>query len=79
MVVPYYFYLGKYEEQYRQKGIEIAEILPPEKNNIVQQMKMLGFSINNSFDSQAVLEIYNEFCKKKKCLNCAIGAKIINS
>jgi hypothetical protein len=25
------------------------------------------------------LEIYNEFCKKKKCLNCVIGCKIINS
>jgi hypothetical protein len=71
--------LGKSEEQYRQKGIEISEILPPEKNNLVEQMKMLGFSVNNSFDSQAVLEIYNEFCKKKKCLNCVIGCKIINS
>jgi hypothetical protein len=79
MVIPYYFYLGKSDEQYRQKGIEISEILPPEKNNIVEQMKMLGFSVNNSFDSQAVLEIYNEFCKKKKCLNCVIGCKIINS
>ena len=63
----------------RQKAIEISEILPPEKNNLVEQMKTLGFSVKNSFDSQAVLEIYNEFCQRKKCLNCIIGCKIVNS
>jgi hypothetical protein len=79
MVLPYFFNLGKSSIEFRQRAIEIAEILPPEKNNIVEQMKLLGFSIKNSFDSQAVLEIYSEFCQKKKCLNCAVGAKIINS
>lgn len=78
-IIPYFFLLGKSTIQYRQKALEIAEILPPEKNNIVDQMKLLGFSVKNSFDSQAVLEIYNEFCQKKKCLNCVVGSKIINS
>jgi hypothetical protein len=78
-IIPYFFILGKSTIQYRQKALEIAEILPPEKNNIVDQMKLLGFSVKNSYDSQAVLEIYNEFCQKKKCLNCVVGSKIINS
>jgi hypothetical protein len=78
-IIPYFFLLGKSTIQYRQKALEIAEILPPEKNNIVDQMKLLGFSVKNSYDSQAVLEIYNEFCQKKKCLNCVVGSKIINS
>ena len=79
MVLPYFFYLGCSTIDFRQKAIEIGEILPPEKNNLVDQMKILGFSVKNSFESQAVLEIYNEFCQKKKCLSCAVGAKIINS
>jgi hypothetical protein len=79
MLVPYFFYLSDSTVEFRQKAIEIAEILPPEKNTIIEQMKALGFSVKNSFDSQAVLEIYNEFCLSKKCLNCAIGCKIINS
>lgn len=79
LILPYFFYLGYSSIEFREKAIEIAEILPPEKNNIVEQMKLLGFSIKNSFDSQAVLEIYSEFCQKKKCLNCTVGAKIINS
>jgi hypothetical protein len=79
MVLPYFFYLGLVNSNFRQKAIEMAEILPPEKNNIIDQMKLLGFSVKNSFDSQAVLEIYSEFCQKKICLSCAVGAKIINS
>jgi hypothetical protein len=79
MVLPYLFFLGQNAPVFCHKAIELAEILPPEKNNLVAQMKILGFSVKNSFESQAVLEIYNEFCQKKKCLNCSIGCKIINS
>ena len=78
-IIPFFYKLGKMDYDLRQKAIEISEILPPEKNKVVQQMKTLGFSVKNSFDSQAVLEIYNEFCQRKKCLNCIIGCKIVNS
>jgi hypothetical protein len=80
-IVPYLFIRSKLEgfDQLQEKALDILSILPPEKNNIVSKMKELGFAANNSFDSQALLEIYNEFCLAKKCLNCAIGMKIINS
>jgi hypothetical protein len=75
--VPYLFSLD--DERYVEKAIEILENLPKEKNNVVQKMINFGFSVNNSFQSQAVLEIYTQFCLKKYCLKCSIGAKILNS
>ena len=80
-VVPYLFLRAKHTgfDQLQEKAFDILTILPPEKNNTVSKMKELGFVANNSFDSQALLEIYNEFCLAKKCLNCAVGMKIINS
>jgi len=80
-VVPYLFIRGKYSgfDHLQEKASDILAILPPEKNNTVSKMKELGFEANNSLDSQALLEIYNEFCLSKKCLNCTIGMKIINS
>ncbi len=75
--VPYLFSLD--DEKYVEKAIEILENLPKEKNNVVQKMINFGFSVNNSFQSQAVLEIYTQFCLKKYCLKCSIGAKILNS
>lgn len=75
--VPYLVSL--HDERYIEKAIEILENLPKEKNNVVQKMINFGFSVNNSYHSQAVLEIYSQFCLKKKCLHCSIGSKIINS
>ena len=75
------FIRGKYSgfDHLQEKASDILAILPPEKNNTVSKMKELGFEADNSLDSQALLEIYNEFCLSKKCLNCTIGMKIINS
>ena len=79
VVVPYLFSLGKDEIQYRERAVEILHMLPAEKNAIVQKMLNLGFYVKNSYQSQAVLEIYSQFCLKKQCLHCTIGSKIINS
>jgi len=80
-IVPFLFVYGMNSESasLQEKAITILQLLPPEKNNIVLKMRKLGFVVNNSFDSQAILEIYNEFCSKKKCMNCVVGMKIINS
>jgi hypothetical protein len=79
VLVPYLFSLGSKSIEFREKAIEILEKLPTEKNSTVQKMINLGFSVKNSYQSQAVLEIYSQFCLKKQCLSCSIGSKIINS
>ena len=38
----------------------------------------MGVKIKKAYDSQALLEIYNDFCSRKKCLSCVVGDKIIN-
>lgn len=62
-----------------EKALDLLRLLPSEKNSITKKMSEMGFSTNNSYDSQGVIEIYNQFCTQKNCLNCSIGSKIINS
>ena len=78
-VVPFLFIHGKFAEfnYLQEKAIDILQLLPPEKNNCVTKMRSIGFKVNNSFDSQAILEIYNEFCSNKKCMQCSVGFKIL--
>jgi hypothetical protein len=33
--------------------------------------------INTAFESQALLELKNNYCDYKKCLQCGIGNKIL--
>lgn len=56
---------------------EIISSLKKEKNSIVDNFKQHGISIENAMQSQAVLQLYNEYCTKNKCLQCAVGASLL--
>jgi len=37
----------------------------------------LGLSIKTAFDSQASIELYNNYCTQKRCLKCNVGIEIL--
>lgn len=64
----------------RTSDIELAEKaanllyqLPAENNAIIRQWKTLGFSVNDSSRSQALLHLRREYCDKQKCFYCRFG------
>ncbi len=56
----------------------IIESIKKEDNNILKKFNGLGISLKSAGDSQAVLQLYNAYCSKNKCLHCAIGASLLN-
>ena len=79
-VVPLLVSYSKFkgERIYSDKALSILQSIPAEKNSILNKWIDLGVKINNAFDSQAYIELYNNFCKQYKCLNCKIGCKILD-
>jgi hypothetical protein len=59
------------------KALSLLENLPAEYNNITGQWQALGLNVKTAFDSQATIELYNNFCTHKRCLNCSIGTAIV--
>jgi hypothetical protein len=51
--------------------------MKPEKNNIISKFSEIGVSSKNAFDTQALLELKNNYCAPKRCLDCAIGNAIL--
>lgn len=51
--------------------------IKPEKNNIISNFSNLQVSLENACDSQALLELKNNYCSKKRCLQCAIGLQLL--
>ncbi|KAB2809737.1 DUF2851 family protein [Phaeocystidibacter luteus] len=47
--------------------------LVPEKNHVTKIFEDIGLSLDSALESQALLEIHQEYCQMKKCLNCAVG------
>ena len=50
----------------------------PEENIITSEWKAAGIIAESAFYSQALIQLRNEYCKKRKCLDCRIGNKIIS-
>ncbi|WP_080059824.1 DUF2851 family protein [Spirosoma aerolatum] len=65
------------EPAYIDRAISLLEQLPAEKNRLTEGWDTLGLGIHTAFDSQAAIELYNEFCSVKKCLSCQIGAALL--
>ena len=67
---------GEVDEE---KLLQLMQQLKPEKNSIVSKFRELKISAKNAFESQALLELKNNYCAKKRCLQCAIGNSLIKS
>ena len=61
-----------------QSAFELLEALKPENNAVIRIWKQMGIVPKNALESQGLLEIYQQFCSHKLCLNCSIGMKILN-
>jgi hypothetical protein len=87
-VAPVVFAYGVYhdESKYREKALKWLEATAAESNSITKGFQELGvvrknsFGENkNAFDSQALIELKNEYCNKKRCLDCAAGNAILRT
>jgi hypothetical protein len=78
-VVPVLFAYGHYnnEEQYKLKALAWLEQIEAEKNAITNGYSKIGITNKNAFDSQSLIQLKNEYCNKKRCLECAVGNSII--
>ncbi|MDP5121206.1 MAG: DUF2851 family protein [Spirosomaceae bacterium] len=65
--------------EFIERAEQILESLPPENNKITRKWESLGLKIQSSFDSQAGIELFNNYCQKRKCMNCKIGAEVLKS
>ena len=49
------------------------------KNSIIAQWNSYGPLARTAFDSQALLQLSFEYCRKRLCATCPIGKRILNA
>jgi len=81
LVVPVLYTYGNYtgNEHMLQKAMWIMESVEKENNKITRTWKKLNVNSKNGYDSQALIELYLNYCSGKKCLNCALGSKTLTA
>lgn len=79
-IVPFLFLYGKKRGNmhYINRAFSLLESITAEKNHITKKYTDAGLQVNTAWQSQAVIELYNNYCSNKKCLDCAVGLKILN-
>lgn len=78
-VIPIQFAYLKSRSQEQDFSFELLREITKEKNSIVQKFESLGVEVTNAFESQSLIELKNSYCAKKRCLQCAIGLKLLKS
>ncbi|AMR33785.1 hypothetical protein A0256_21270 [Mucilaginibacter sp. PAMC 26640] len=78
-VAVFLFSYGKHMQQdyFTSRALKLLENIPAENNHITTDFATLGVNIINAFESQALLELKNNYCDYKKCLQCGVGIKIL--
>jgi len=78
-VVPLLVAWGKYNDDQSRvdRALEILHSLTSESNEIIRTWELLGYKSRTAFDSQGLIELYNNYCKRRNCLTCAIGAALL--
>jgi hypothetical protein len=58
--------------------LAIVSDLASENNTVVSKFRTLNIQIPSAKESQALIQLYNEYCTKNKCLQCAVGHQLLN-
>jgi len=78
-IVPFLFIYGTYrgDEPMKARSLQLLEQLKPEKNALLTDWNSMGIQAQTAGESQALLQLRTEYCNKNRCLECALGHRIL--
>jgi len=78
-IIPVLFAYGLHhkEQLYKDKAMRWLTEIKAEENTITRSWKSLQIENKNSLDSQALIQLKNDYCQHQRCIECAVGNKIL--
>ena len=78
-VVPFVFLYGRLQgrPECEARALSLLEQLPPERNAVIEQWAAIGLEPETAAESQALLTLRKEYCRPRRCLECAIGHALL--
>ena len=80
-VIPVIFIYGRFHDNCDicDRALSFLEDIDPESNAVTRDWKSAGVEVESAFYTQALLRLTEEYCRKRRCLDCRIGCRIISS
>lgn len=78
-VVPVLFAYGLYinDKTYTQRVLQWLSEIKAEEHAIVKKFTPYKITCTNALDSQALVQLYKNYCMPKNCLNCSVGNRVL--
>lgn len=78
VILPFRLLASRENWELQSKIVSLYHALNPETNaSITEISSSLPMDNRNAFDSQVLLEWYQQYCTPKRCLECIVGQKIL--
>ncbi|NCI47074.1 DUF2851 family protein [Sediminibacterium soli] len=80
-VAPLLFAYGSYQQDhgFTERAVHFLYRLSPEKNPLTKGWQQAGIDHSSALDSQAFIELTNHYCSNRRCLDCAVGNRILKN
>lgn len=77
-IVPFKFaYARSIGKDITEELIAIMQQLDPESNAIVDKFRHYKAPVQSAYDTQALLQLKNEYCNQHRCMHCAVGLELL--
>jgi len=80
-VIPMIFIYGKFHDNriMCERALDFLENVGPESNSVIREWSSEGVVSESAFYTQALLQLTEEYCRRRRCLECRIGCKLIST
>lgn len=65
------------DPEHIERALDLLQQMKSENNTILRQWGALGVKSETAFDGQGLLELYQYYCQKRRCLDCSIGSSLV--
>lgn len=61
------------QQHYKDQALNLLSQLPAENNSVIRRWHAAGVHPANAAESQALLQLTDNYCNRRRCLDCRIG------
>jgi hypothetical protein len=77
-VIPFRFaYAKSTGKEISEELVTLLKAVAPEKNAIVDKFRSFKVAAGSAYDTQSLLQLRNEYCANKRCMQCALGLELL--
>lgn len=77
-VIPFRFAFARSTgKENSEELMELLQQVAPEKNTIIDKFRQFKVTVDSAYDTQSLLQLKNEYCAHKRCMQCALGLQLL--